>query len=275
MIKKIKDIIVGSKVPPESVFERYCTDKKPPQKMNHADFKKFVKFYHEKAVEHEIDSLFKHFDQSMKGHITKEEFITAFGRDVKEQIFKISIEDIIKPLATKITKFNVNVAQLFDKYDQNKNGKLSAEELSKALQLDMNIKLTDDEVQSIKEYFINKHHSSEIRKMDFIDLINTKFERHFDTEEAKQSLITVKQKLASMNSTVTNILTPFDQEKTGRLSLRNFKVAVHQLHCLNQYGIDNLARYMDKENEGFIAINQVDVAVKGATVHLTGTSTFS
>jgi hypothetical protein len=61
MIKKIKDIIVGSKVPPESVFEKYCSDKKLGR-MNHADFKKFVKYYHEKAVEHEIESLFRHFD---------------------------------------------------------------------------------------------------------------------------------------------------------------------------------------------------------------------
>lgn len=48
MIKKIKDIIVGSKVPPESVFDNYCTDRKQG-KMNITDFKKFVKFYHEKA----------------------------------------------------------------------------------------------------------------------------------------------------------------------------------------------------------------------------------
>jgi Ca2+-binding EF-hand superfamily protein len=52
--------------------------------MNLADFKKFVKFHHEKAQDHEIDSLFRHFDNSTKGFITKEEFSAAFGRDIKE-----------------------------------------------------------------------------------------------------------------------------------------------------------------------------------------------
>jgi Ca2+-binding EF-hand superfamily protein len=48
----------------------------------------------------------------------------------------VGIEDIIKPLATKIHKFNVNVSQLFDAYDQTKNGRLSAEELARALKND-------------------------------------------------------------------------------------------------------------------------------------------
>ena len=99
-------------------------------------------------------------------------------------MFKISIEDIVKPLAFKILKFNVNMAKLFDTYDANKNGRLSAEELAKALLLDQKIQLSDDEIQVIKEYFKNKHNTLEIKKMDFIDLINTKFERHFDSEEA-------------------------------------------------------------------------------------------
>lgn len=57
MIKKIKDIIIGSKVPAESVFEQYCTDKKS-KKMDKVDFKKFVQFYNERAELHEIDSLY-------------------------------------------------------------------------------------------------------------------------------------------------------------------------------------------------------------------------
>lgn len=41
-------------------------------------------------------------------------------------MFVINIEDIVKPLATKVKKYNVNVAMLFEKYDKNKNGRLSA-----------------------------------------------------------------------------------------------------------------------------------------------------
>jgi hypothetical protein len=35
--------------------------------------------------------------------------------------FQCSIEDILKPLMTKISKFNVKIPELFDRYDRNKN----------------------------------------------------------------------------------------------------------------------------------------------------------
>lgn len=61
-----------------------------------------------------------------------------------------------------------------------------------------------------------------------------------------------------------DVLQAYDNEKTGRLTLRSFKLAIHQLKALNQYEIDNIARYFDKENEGFIAINDFEVSVKQA-----------
>lgn len=74
MIKKIKDIMYGSKVSAENMFDMYCADKKT-YRMTTKEFKQFASFYHDKAAEHEIDSLLRHFDQSSKGFITKEEFI--------------------------------------------------------------------------------------------------------------------------------------------------------------------------------------------------------
>lgn len=90
-------------------------------------------------------------------------------------MFKIGIEDIIKPLATKVRVFGVNISQLFDKYDANKNGRLSPDELSRALKNDFNILLQDDEILVIREFFKAKHSSAEIAKLDFIDLLNIKF----------------------------------------------------------------------------------------------------
>jgi Ca2+-binding EF-hand superfamily protein len=103
-------------------------------------------------------------------------------------VFKINIEDIIKPLATKIKVFGVNVSQLFDKYDTNGNGRLSVEELARAFKNDFNFSLQDDEIVTIKEYFRAKHKSAEIGKLDFIDLLQSKFVRKFDPEDAKKSL---------------------------------------------------------------------------------------
>lgn len=60
MIKKIRGIIAASKVAIETVFNEFCTDK-VNKRMSQADFKRFIRKYIDKAVDHEIDSLFRHF----------------------------------------------------------------------------------------------------------------------------------------------------------------------------------------------------------------------
>jgi len=74
MIKRIKDIMQGSKATAENMFDMYCQDKKS-NKMSVQDFKAFVKFYHEKAADHELDTFLRHFDQQGKGFITKDDFV--------------------------------------------------------------------------------------------------------------------------------------------------------------------------------------------------------
>lgn len=56
---------------------------------------------------------------------------------------------------------------------------MSAEELREAL-LRNQIKLSDDDVQVIKDYFRNKTRSEEIPKNEFIDLMSKTFDRKFD-----------------------------------------------------------------------------------------------
>lgn len=97
------------------------------------EFGVLVKSIHEKVMQVEIAHLFRHFDTTNKGFIAKDEFIARFSEETKEQAFQIGIEDIIKPLATKCMKSNINLGNLFDRYDKNKNMRLSAEELSEAL----------------------------------------------------------------------------------------------------------------------------------------------
>ena len=47
----------------------------------------------------------------------------------------------------------------------------------------------------------------------------------------------------------------FDSEGIERLNLRNFKHALHSLRVLSQYQIDNLTKYLDKTDDGFIAVD--------------------
>lgn len=85
--------------------------------------------------------------------MTIDDFKEAFAADVRDQVFKISIEDIIKPLKGKMDAYNKHPNQLFDDYDMNKNGKLSANELAEAIRNDFNFILEDDEIRTLHEFF--------------------------------------------------------------------------------------------------------------------------
>ena len=78
-----------------------------------------------------------------------------------------------------------------------------------------------------------------------------------------------------MNLTSLKLLTPYDSEGTTRLSLRNFKHAMNSMKSLSLYQIDNLTKFMDKANEGFISIDEFEINLKGAVISMGGTSSFA
>jgi Ca2+-binding EF-hand superfamily protein len=160
---------------------------------------------------------------------------------------------------TKIRKFNVNISDLFEKYDKNKNKRLSTQELATALGNDMRINLTEEEIQAIKDYFKNKHNSTEIGELDFITIMNMKFSRQFDEPEAKRALLIIKQRSGKSTKMICR---EYDVEKIEKLTLRNFKHALHALRVLSQYQIDNLTKYLDKYDDGFIAIDVFEEALR-------------
>ena len=59
-----------------------CSDK--GGNMSKTDFKKRCRTVLNKTADYEMEMLFKHFDQSHKGTITKMEFLAAFESEVKE-----------------------------------------------------------------------------------------------------------------------------------------------------------------------------------------------
>ena len=98
---------------------------------------------------------------------------------IEQKTFSLGIEDVIKPLASKARKFDINLGEMFDKYDKNRNGRLSVEELKDGLNR-AGIKIGDEDTSMIREYFRAKTRYEQINKNDFIELMNTNFERKFD-----------------------------------------------------------------------------------------------
>ena len=116
---------------------------------------------------------------------------------IEQKTFNLSIEDVIKPLASKARKFNLNFGELFDRYDTNRNGLISAEELRDGL-VKAGIRMSDDDVAMIKEYFRAKTRREQIGKQDFLALLGTTFERKFDQAAARKSLSDIKMKAEEM-----------------------------------------------------------------------------
>lgn len=112
LIKNINKIVASSGNDAESLFNMHCSDKRGGN-MTKADFKKMVKTILNKMADFEMEMLFKHFDASRRGAITKIEFLAAFKTEVRQQTFQCNIEDIIKPLATKLKKFNISIGSIF------------------------------------------------------------------------------------------------------------------------------------------------------------------
>lgn len=63
------------------------------------------------------------------------------------------------------------------------------------------IKMQEDEIKGIRDYFINKYKSKEIPKSAFIELLATKFEKKSDAAEGRKALYDIRNRLEVLKST--------------------------------------------------------------------------
>lgn len=123
-----------------------------------------------------------------------------------------------------------------------------------------------DEVQALKKYFIAQYGSSEISRHNFNELINHDFKSPCDSTLAANTLFQINSKLRGQGDTATTLLKPFNVDKDGGISLRNFKCAMNSLQAASRHEIDNVCRYLDSDNDGFIYISEFESALKVRTI---------
>lgn len=189
LLKRIAEVIIRGKSSADFIFESNCTDNQK-RHMYEPTFDKMVRKYIKRVSKGEISQMFRHFDKGGKSYITKRDFSAAFASDIKDQTFQIQIEDIIKPLATKLKKFNYTISELFDNADSNNNFSIDAQELAAAVKRTSHneIVLDHSEIKMIDDYFHNRFNKSQVSRSEFIDIFNTKFQNKSDEAEAKKSL---------------------------------------------------------------------------------------
>ena len=121
-----------------------------------------------------------------------------------------------------------------------------------------------DEVKIMRDYFMNKYKSKEISKTAFTELLKTKFENKHDKAEARKALYDVKHKLEVMKMTPMKLIEQVNIHREDPITIRTFKKALNSLQVLTQYSIDNLTKFMDNQNSGFITISDVNASINSA-----------
>lgn len=111
VIQKMKKILIQGKTDPEAYFDKQAQSDRTKQKMTHAEFRSLLLYIQPQLIKREIYHLQKHFDRGNKGSVTKKDFLHVLQSEyIEQKVFNLSIEDVVKPLATKARKFNANLS---------------------------------------------------------------------------------------------------------------------------------------------------------------------
>lgn len=130
---------------------------------------------------------------------------------------------------------------------------MSAPELKVAAKELLSFDMTPEEVATMHEFFRAKFRRSEVRRAEFAELINKQSVRKYDSKAATTALARVKAELRKSNRNIEALLTAAAQKEfPGLVNLRAFKLTVFTLGILTQPQVNNLAKYMDRRNDGMI-----------------------
>ena len=98
---KIQDLLNKNKsdpsYTPEKIFDQF--DRNKTGSMEIQEFNELLKFLYDNVGKLEVDSLFKHFDTSGRGRLTKQEFTAALTKPVElENKMEPSLHELLTPL---------------------------------------------------------------------------------------------------------------------------------------------------------------------------------
>ena len=264
VLKKMRLKLVHQGLDPEFFFNKHAKNDVKREKLLHSEFESMLREVEPELMPREVHHLTRHFDRGNKGSVSKTDFLKVVSSEaIERKTFNLSIEDVIKPIATKARVFKANLYQLFTQYDTSRDNALSAEELRAALEKH-GIPMTDEDVAMIRQYFRNKTGRDTINRQGFIELMSAQFERKCDANAARKSLYDIRVQAVDLemdNQGLYDRVQSFNMQRSEHLprpekiNIVGFKKAVNSLKCLDQYAIDNLAKHVDDQNEGFITVD--------------------
>jgi len=158
----------------------------------------------------------------------------------------------------------ISVFALFQAHDQDRNQMMSAKELAVALQDMLKYDLMPDEVNTMQDFFRARFQRTEIKKAEFAELLRTPWVRRWESKPARAALAAIKSKLKEQGRQIEHVLGAEAKINKHEVPLRAFKRAVYQLGAVTQQQVNNLAKFMDRRDDGMIRIEDVKKAMTGA-----------
>lgn len=117
------------------------------------------------------------------------------------------------------------------------------------------------------EFFKNKYRRDEVKLHQFKELITMQFKRIYRKGEADRALKKISKRLRDTGRTLENILIQQEQynkqPNLEQINIRTFKNALFSMNCIFQQDINNLAKYLDTNNDGMIIVANVKAALAG------------
>eukprot|EP00347_Sterkiella_histriomuscorum_P001912 403370193 len=276
VLQKLRNAIETGKMTYEKVFEAVDDDGNNTMEVH--EFNQAVNLLFQNVEKYEIDALFKHFDVQGVGRITKEEFKRALTRPMSlEHKLTFILHDFLTPLQSLLKSYKLTPGGLFDRFSRDKKV-VNLMDFREIMRQMLRIELSEDEenllVAAINGIY-GPHTNGVLDKNNFINFLTRSFiVKSFakgDEVVARKSLVKIREmtKVKRGNKTFMELITPFldelaQQQKNQQpvINIRNLKMFLFITYNLNQYEIENLIDFLDRDNNGFVGAIDIDKQLK-------------
>lgn len=151
---KIKQLMDTSKdYKPDKIFDMFDRDHSGVMEIR--EFNDMLNYLYEGVGKLEVDSLFKHFDTTGTGKLTKADFKKSLEQKITlENKLQSSLHELLTPLQTKMKLMKITPAVIFDRFAKGEQ-LLSLEKVKEILLFFLKIQVTNEEETLLRGLIVN------------------------------------------------------------------------------------------------------------------------
>lgn len=226
----------------------------------------------------QLPAIVAKFDKSGDGQVSLREFFNFLG--IKDYAPNI-IQRLTKIFAIATQK-GLSFQDIFIELDEDKNGKLDANEIVQGLnKLGTFGEVTLQDAESVVAQF-DDNGDKRVSVNEFITFFSTRVKQDIEQRRQKHIDKVVQRFKDVMNvaqgkgASIADIFSHFDKDRGGSVSTQELATALKSLpnfKTMSNQDIDDLITAMDSNRSGEVSLDEFDRFINGDTSTGTGTST--